>query len=43
MAKGLFGLTFNGVRDNKDGMKKKSFILEEKREGDNNLLKVHSF
>ena len=42
VAKGFFGLTSNGVRDNKDSIKKKSFILKEKREGDNNLPKVYS-
>ena len=42
MAKGFFGLTFNKVRNNKDSIKKKSLILKEKKEGNNNLLKVYN-
>ena len=30
VAKGFFGLTFDGVRDNKDNIKKKSLILKKK-------------
>ena len=42
VAKGFFGITFDGVRDDKDSIKKKSLILKEEREGDNNLLKVYN-
>ena len=42
VAKGFFGLTFNGVRNNKNGIKKKNLILEEKRKGNNNPPKVHN-
>ena len=43
VAKGFFGLTFDGVRDNEDSIKKKNLVLKEKREGNNNLLKVYNF
>ena len=42
VAKGFFGLIFDGVKDNKDNIKKKSFILKEKRKGNNNLPKVYN-
>ena len=31
VAKGFFGLTFDGVRDNKDGTKKKTLSLRKKK------------
>ena len=31
VAKGFFGLTFNGVRDNKDNIKKKTSPLRKKK------------
>ena len=42
MVKRFFGLTFDGVKNNKDSIKKKSFILKEEREGDNNPQKVYN-
>ena len=30
VAKGFFGLTFNGVRDNKNGIKKKTSLLKKR-------------
>ena len=42
VAKGSFGLTFNGVRDNKDGTKKKNLILKEKKKGNNNPPKLYN-
>ena len=36
VAKEVFGFTFDEVRD------KKSLVLQEKREGDNNLPKVYN-
>ena len=41
VAKGFFGPTFDGVRDDKDGIKRKALSLR-KREGDNNLPKMYS-
>ena len=41
VAKESFGFTFDGVRNNKDNIKK-NLILKEKREGDNNPLKVYN-
>ena len=42
VAKGAFGLTYNKVREDKESTKKKSLVLKEKREGDNNPSKVHN-
>ena len=42
VVKGFFGLIFNEVRDNKDDIKKKSLVLEEKREGSNDPPKEYN-
>ena len=42
VAKGFFGLTFDGVKNNKDNIKKKNLILKKERKGDNNPLKVYN-
>ena len=42
MAKGFFGLTFDGIRNNKDSIKNKTSSLKEKREGNNNPSKVYN-
>ena len=34
--KRAFGLTYNGVKDNKDNIKK-NLVLKEKKKGNNNL------
>ena len=31
VAKGFFGLTFNGVRDNKDSIKRKTLSLKKRK------------
>ena len=42
VTKRVFGPTYDGVRDNKDSIKK-NLILKEKKEVDDNAHKVHSF
>ena len=42
VAKGFFGLTFDKVRDNKNGIKRKALSSRTKKKGNNNLPKVYN-